>query len=126
MIKKVEPVAPVQPDTQIICPHCTTLIEGMSFFCPICGKKVRDKPLSTGFFSQMGLYLASVLLPPLFLGWTIRYLKSSDTKERQIGLISLGLTIAALISGIWFSLVFFKNLTKEVNIQIRQYQDMGF
>ena len=75
--------------------------------------------------TQLGLYLVSVLLPPLFLGWTIKYLKSSDPKAKQIGLISLGLTTVALLAAIWFSLILFKNITQGVNQQLNQYQDLG-
>jgi len=81
-----------------------------------------EKPLSTGIWIQIGLYVVSVLLPPLFIGWTIKYLKSTDPKAKQIGMISLGLTIIALIAAVWISAAFTKTLTQEVNQQLNQYQ----
>jgi len=86
---------------------------------------VREKPLSTGTFTQIGLYAVSILLPPLSLIWTMKYLKSKDPKAKQIGMISLGLTIAALVAVIWLSIAFAKNVTQEVNQQLNQYQDIG-
>jgi hypothetical protein len=117
----MEPV----PVTQIPCPFCSTLVDASAFFCPTCGKNLRVKPLSTGIATQIGLYAVSVLLPPLFLFWTMKYLKSTDPKAKQIGMISLGLTIAALIIAIWLSIAFTKSLTQDINQQFNQYQDLG-
>jgi len=74
----------------------------------------------------MGLYLVSVLLPPLFIGWTIKYLKSTDPKAKQIGMISLVLTISVLVVTIWLSISLAKNFTQGINQQLNQYQNMGF
>lgn len=81
-----------------------------------------EKPLSTNIRTQIGLYLVSVLLPPFFLGWTIKYVKSTDPKAKQIGMISLGLTIVTLVAIIWLSIAFAKNLSQGVNQQLNQYQ----
>jgi len=117
----MEPV----PATQIACPFCSSLVDATAFFCPTCGKNIKEKPLSTGVLIQIGLYLVSVLLPPLFIGWTIKYLKSKDPKAKQIGMISLGLIIFALVIAIWLSLIFVKNITQGVNQQLNQYQNYG-
>jgi hypothetical protein len=95
------------------------------FFCPVCGKNIKEKPIATGTLVQIGLYLVSVLLPPLFIGWTIRYLKSKDPTAKQIGMISLGLTIVSLTVAIWLTIAFVKNITKGVNQQLNQYQNSG-
>lgn len=120
-MKEVEPI----PPTQIICPFCPSLIDAAAFFCPNCGKNVREKPFSTGIWAQIGLYFASVLLPPLFIGWTIKYLKSADQKAKQIGMISLGLTIVTLVAAIWLSIAFVKNITQGVDQQLHLYQNLG-
>ena len=114
----MEPLVP----TQIICPFCSSPIDSSAFFCPICGKNVKEKTLLTGIWTQIGLYVVSVLLPPLFIGWTIKYLKSTNPKAKQIGMISLVLTITALVVAIWISVAFTKTLTREVNQQLNQYQ----
>lgn len=114
----------LQP-AQIVCPFCSSLIDSTAFFCPICGKNVKQKPFSTGILAQVGLYLVSVLLPPLFIGWTIKYLKSTDAKTKQIGIISLVLTIVSLVAAVWFSISFTKTLTQQVNQQLNQYQNIG-
>lgn len=117
----MEPLVP----TQIPCRFCSTLIDSTAIFCPTCGKNVKDKPLSTGIGTQLGLYLVSVLLPPLFIGWTIKYLKSMDPKAKQMGILSLVLTIIALIVGVWIAVTLTKTLTQSVNQQLNQYQNIG-
>jgi len=123
--KDVEPVPTAQPATQIPCPFCSTLVDRTAFFCSVCGKNVREKPLSTNTFTQIGLYAVSVLLPPFFLFWTIKYLKSKDPKAKQIGMISLGLMIFALVIAVWLSVAYMKNVSHGVNQQLNQYQDLG-
>ena len=121
----MEPVPATQPTPQILCPFCSTPLDATAFFCSVCGKNVREKPLSTGIGVQIGLYAVSILLPPLFIGWTIKYLKSKDPMAKQIGMISLGLTTIALIAAVWLTLAFVKNITQGVNQQLNQYQDLG-
>ncbi len=118
--KKVESLQ----TTQTPCPFCSSLIDSSAFFCPTCGKNVKEKPLSTSILSQIGLYAVSILLPPLFIGWTIKYLKSADQKTKQIGILSLILTTLSLIIGVWISIAFAKTLTQSVNQQLNQYQDI--
>jgi hypothetical protein len=112
--------------TQQLCPFCSSPIDSTAFFCPVCGKKLKEKPLATGIWTQIGIYLVSVLLPPLFIGWTIKYLKSSDPKAKQVGVISLILTVLVLIITIWVSLSLITSLTQQLYLQVQQYQNAGF
>ena len=120
----MEPV-PVQPTPQILCPFCSTPLDAAAFFCPTCGKNVKEKPLSTGILTQIGLYLVSVLLPPLFIGWTLKYLKSKDPTAKQVGMISLGLTIISIAAAVFLTISLFNTLSKGVNLQLNQYQNYG-
>jgi len=121
----MEPIPATQPIPQILCPFCSTPLAPAAFFCPICGKNVKEKPIATGFLIQIGLYLVSVLLPPLFIGWTIKYLKSKDPIAKQVGMISLGLTIISLITAVLLSISLFNTISKGVNLQLNQYQNYG-
>ena len=86
---------------------------------------MKEKPLSTGIWTQLGVYAISIILPPLFIGWTIKYLKSSDPAAKRIGIISLVLTIVAIGVAIWLSLAISKSITQQVNQQLNQYQNLG-
>lgn len=120
MIIDVDPIT-----SPALCPFCSSPISPTDYFCPTCGKNVREKPISTSLITQIGLYAVSALLPPLFLGWTIKYLKSSNPKAKQIGFISLGVMIISIILALWFSFAFMKNLSQEASSQLNQYQDLG-
>lgn len=85
----------------------------------------QQKPLGTGIWTQLGIYTVSIFLPPLFIGWTIKYLKSSDPKAKQIGIMSLVLTITAIGVAIWLSISLAETLTQQVNQQLNQYQTLG-
>jgi hypothetical protein len=110
----------------IPCPFCNKTIDATAYFCPLCGKKVREKPVSTSFWPVAGLMISSILLPPLNLVWTARYLKSSEPKTKRIGIISLIITLIALVVGIWLAVVFAQNVNEQVNKQMKQYQYLGF
>jgi hypothetical protein len=109
----------------LLCPFCSSSISPTDYFCPTCGKNVREKPISTSLITQIGLYAVSAFLPPLFLGWTIKYLKSSDPKAKQIGFISLGVMIVSILTALFLSFTFVKNLSQEATKQLNQYQDLG-
>lgn len=109
----------------IPCPFCNTQIDPAAFFCPNCGKKVREKPISTGLGSQILLYLLSLFLPPLNLILTIRYLKSPDSKAKKIGFASLGLMTVGIILAVWLAAGVTKSVNQQVNQQLKMYQNIG-
>jgi len=108
----------------MLCPFCQSPVDASFFFCPICGKKLREKPLSTGIAAQLGLYLLSAILPPLNIPWMIRYLKMPG-KPKIIGIVSLVLMCASIIVGIWAYKIFVTNLQTQLNNSLRQYQYLG-
>lgn len=109
----------------IPCPFCNTQIDATAYFCPNCGKKIREKPISTGLGSQILLYLLSFFLPPLNLILTIRYLKSPDPKAKQVGLISLGLMAVGIVLAVWIAAGVIKNVNQQISAQLKQYQNIG-
>lgn len=113
------------PDTATVCPFCSSPVDSTAFFCPSCGKNIKEKPLDTGIWTQLGIYTVSILLPPLFIGWTIKYLKSSDPAAKQIGIISLVVTIVAIGIAVWLSFALAESITQQVNQQLNQYQNLG-
>lgn len=106
----------------IPCPFCNVQIDPSAFFCPNCGKKVREKPVGIGWADQTKLYLISIIIPPFNLGLTRRYLKSPDEKTKIIGIISLVLTFASLILITWYSINLINSVNTQVNQTLNQYQ----
>lgn len=79
------------------CPKCSTNIEENFYFCPNCGKPLRGKPELTTISKQIVVYLVSFFLAPFGLGYAFKYLRQPGRKSRIIGIISIILTITAII-----------------------------
>jgi hypothetical protein len=92
-----------------ICPICHVPVRQTDYFCYNCGHNLHPKPPSVGIVKQIGLYLGSVLFPPLGIFWAWPYIRQNGLKYKIIGLITIGLTVGSLV----FSLVFVYNYVKE-------------
>ena len=94
--------------TTTLCPTCHQEIKAEYYFCPNCGTKLKQAPLSTTFISQFALYAFSIILPSicfLFVSkWHgISYLKSKDPKEKIIGAIACVLLAISTVLTIYFA-----------------------
>lgn len=103
---------------QKLCPKCQTPIIETNYFCPNCGYKIKEPPVSTTIGKQIGIYLLSALLPPLGLWPAIKYLRQPDSKAQMIGLVAVVLTVVSIIISLWLSFVVFNNLTSTLNAQL--------
>jgi hypothetical protein len=108
------------------CPFCSAQIGTQAFFCPVCGKKIKDKPLAVDLKTKVLLYGVSILLPPLGLGWTIRYVRSADSEAKKMGIISLVLTVVSLLAAVGVTMVYVQSLTKQINEMVNQYQNLEY
>lgn len=91
-----------------ICPVCHLPVLPQYYFCPNCGAKLVEPPLSTSTGTQAWIYAFSLILPIiLFIFVTkwpgIKYYKSSDPKAKQIGQIAWALLILSTIVTIWLA-----------------------
>jgi len=86
-----------------ICRYCHAPVVEMDFFCPNCGKKLKDKPLSTSVSKQILVYLVSALFPPFGLVWTVKYIRqeNSTKKSRNIGIAIIVITVISLALNLW-------------------------
>ncbi len=113
-------------DFQTTCAYCKGNISSSDYFCPHCGKKIKDKPLSATFLKQLSIYFVSFFLPPLGIWPAIKYLRQSDEKSKKIGLAALVLTIVSIAITIWLTINFVNSFNKELNNQLNLYQDIGY
>src|ERR1035437_3059110 len=93
-----------------ICSVCHQPILPQYYFCPNCGTKLNQAPLSTTIQTQAWIYAFSIILPMiLFIFVTkwpgMKYFKSNDPKAKQIGQIAWGLLILSTIIVIWLAYV---------------------
>jgi len=108
-----------------MCPKCGLPVAAEMNFCPNCGKRLKEKPASTGWLAVLWLMIVSVLLPPFGVGLTVRYLRSSDKVAKMWGVISLVLTIGVLAVAVWGTIVVSRNLNQVINQQLNTYMNIG-
>jgi len=113
-------------DFQTTCAYCKGNISSSDYFCPHCGKKLKEKPLSTTFGRQLLVYLLSVFLPPLGIWPAIKYLRQQDKKSKKIGLAALFLTIASIVITSWLTISFINSFRKGLDNQLNLYQGIDF
>lgn len=100
---------------QLLCPSCHIPVTEEEYFCPNCGKKLKDKPVSTSVAKQILVYLVSFFLPPFGLPWAFKYLKQPDQKSKIIGYITIGLTILSIIINVWLIMAFINQTQQAMN-----------
>ena len=106
----------------MVCKYCSLPISREDFFCPHCGKKLKEKPVSLGIWSLLWLLILSTLVPPFGIGLTIRYIRAEDKRARTIGWISLIITIVALVATVWISIGLMDSINQQVNSAMQNYQ----
>ena len=104
----------------LTCTVCHQPLLPEYYFCPNCGKKVNEPPLSTSLATQTWVYLFSIILPMMcFLFVTrwpgMKYVKSKDEKAQQIGQVAWALIILSTIFTVWFAIVWTQNFVKSVS-----------
>ena len=100
-----------------ICCYCRAPIAEADFFCPNCGKKLKDKPLSTSVAKQILAYLVSALLPPFGLIWAVKYIRQKDEtkRSRNIGIAIVIITVISLALNLWAAAGLYAYMQKVLN-----------
>ena len=115
--------------TPPICEVCHQPIATTFYFCPNCGAKITNAPLSTTTQTQIGLYIFSFILPwiafIMITRWKgITYLGSRDPQARQVGIIATVILVASTIFTFYLA---YMSLTNMVQSQIAAVNtDMNF
>ena len=99
-------------------------MESGAFFCPHCGAKLKEKPLSTGFARQLFYYIVSALLPPLGLWWAWKYWKQGDETAKKICYAIVAITLISLALNIWAVFGIVSSITESLNSELQQYQGL--
>lgn len=113
-------------DPQLVCPHCKSNVSLLDFFCPTCGKKLKEKPLSTSWSKQLLVYLLSALLPPLGLWPAIKYLRQPDQKSKKIGTAAIILTVLSIILTIWLSANLVNSFSDKIGSQLNLLEGLEY
>ncbi|HUV42882.1 MAG TPA: zinc ribbon domain-containing protein [Patescibacteria group bacterium] len=113
-------------ESQTTCPECQSNISLSDYFCPNCGKKLKEKPLSTTLLKQLLIYLVSFFLPPLGIWPAIKYLRQSDKKSKKIGLVAVFLTIISIVITSWLTISFINSFNQKIGSQLDLYQGLDY
>ena len=104
------------------CKFCNFSVLETYYFCPNCGKKLKNPPLSTSLSKQLGIYAISVFLPPLGIIPAIKYLMSNERHAKVVGIIALILTIIST----YISIMLVINIYNDTMSQFRDLQNLGY
>ncbi len=85
------------------CPYCGQAIDQMYAFCPHCGKSLEILH-GIGIGKQIYIYFMSLFLPPAGIIYGMRYIKSTNTKVKTVGIVAAILTILSLGITLWIVL----------------------
>ena len=111
----------MEPNTiSNICQTCHQPILPTYYFCPNCGAKLVTAPLPTTFSAQLGIYIFSIILPAIcFLFITrwpgLKYIKSTDSKAKWVGVIALLLLVISTVTIGWLAYAWTQELAKSIN-----------
>lgn len=100
-----------------VCPMCHQPIQLEWYFCPNCGKALKEKPLSTSYGTQAWIYALSIAMPWLAfltLGYWpgVKYLRSKDENAKQIGIIACILVGVSTVIMVWLLVVWTQQLVQ--------------
>lgn len=98
------------------CPKCKTGVSETAYFCYNCGQFLKSRPEDISIQKQIIIYLVSFFLAPFGLGYAFKYLKQPDKKSKTIGMISLILTVLAIIAVIYTGTAFIKQEYDAINL----------
>lgn len=92
--------------SETICSSCHASVSPTENFCPQCGTKLKELPLSTSVGRQAFIYLISFFLAPFGLGYAFKYLKQPNPEARRVGIVVIILTILSIVLMIWLTNAF--------------------
>lgn len=122
MEQTLPPAGGPQPASmpQQTCSYCHNPVWPVDQFCSRCGRPLENLH-GVSVNKQISIYLTSIFLPPFGLIWTFRYMRSTNSATRRVGIIAGVLTIASLLITIWLTVTTIQSVYKTVS----RYQNLG-
>src|ERR1700753_2522684 len=121
--------APVQTPLPVehpgVCPVCHQPVASTYYFCPNCGAKIHEPPLSTAPLTQLGIYAFSIVLPMIcYLAITkwpgLKYLRSQDEDTRTVGVIACALLIISSVLTFYYGYIWTEEAIQQTTAQVNQ------
>ncbi len=77
------------------CKYCKSPTQESFYFCPNCGKKIKEPPFKFSLGKSITIIVAAFLLPPFGIIPGVKYFLKDDKRAQFVGLITIGVTIIA-------------------------------
>lgn len=102
-------------EKELVCKKCQNPIAASFFFCPYCGKKLRQLPLSTSIGRQIWYYFLAIFFPYFTVAPSISYLRQSDNNSKATGIVLLLLTAVSLLINVYYVWVTAQYFNEQLN-----------
>jgi len=103
------------------CKYCKSPIQESFYFCPNCGKKLKEPPFKFSLGKSITIIIVALLFPPFGLIPGIKYFLKDDKRAQFVGMITIAVTIIAI--GLMFVVTMrIANYYKDTYNQILQLQ----
>ena len=124
------PATPAGAPPVSVCPVCHFPMQPEFYFCPNCGKPVKEKPLSISVVTQAWIYALSIALPWLafiFLGYWpgMKYMRAEDERAKQIGIIAAVLMAVSTVIMVWLLIVWTQQLVQSAVNSVGDLSGLG-
>ncbi|MEK7465433.1 MAG: zinc ribbon domain-containing protein [Patescibacteria group bacterium] len=96
------------------CSNCGVALSVDVNFCPQCGKKIKEPGPSTDGMTQARIYFLSFAIPGSGFWYGYQYLKHGGEREKKIGYVAMGITLAAILIGVWSVAAFLNQLSQSL------------
>lgn len=90
------------------CANCGNPIAESYFFCPYCGKKLKEPPPSTSLGRQIWIYFLAVTFPLFVIAPGIAYIVQKDEKSKIIGIVALLTASISFLVSLYFAVLFYR------------------
>lgn len=94
------------------CKKCGNQILETYYFCPNCGKKLKEPPFKFSIKQSLYIILLSTILPPFGIFPSIKYILAPSAKAKIVGLLGLLLNILILSLA---TIYLYNTVTKSMN-----------
>ncbi len=77
------------------CKFCKSPTQESFYFCPNCGKKIKEPPFKFSLAKAITVIVAAFLIPPFGIIPGVKYFLKDDRRAQFVGLITIAVTILA-------------------------------
>ncbi len=109
-----------------VCPKCGNTVFPTDEFCAHCGFRLSLKKENFSLGKIIWIIFVSLILPPFGLIWTFKYMKSKNSSEKKVAIMSLLLTMLSVILNIWLGVGIFSAVNQQVNQVNTQLKGLGY